>query len=246
MINRLSMKIGEQVERPVSVTAPANIQEGAVLCAVIENGGEAVTVLATVSGSEKIAGFSILPYQNLSTATAMEQFTVPSSGSLIFSLRNPSLVSGSEQAAVVGGSPLTIDETSFSATPPTGTVKVDIVGGRLKFAAGNAGAVVNFLYRYNLTVNQIAQRYQSRSINNLNTVQQLNQVGVAKGYVEIATDQFDTTQDYTSGAALKVGANGFVTNAGSGALIPGGRVLAVPSLTDTSEGAFLKISALIA
>ena len=146
---------------------------------------------------------------------------------------------------MVGGSPLTIDEASFSATPATGTVKVDLVGGRIKFAAGDAGSVVNFLYRYNLTINQIAMRYQQRSINNQSTVAQLMQVGVAKGYVEIATDQFDSLQDYTSGAALKLGANGYVTNTGSGPVIPSGRVLAVPDLTDTAEGAFLKISALI-
>lgn len=244
MINRKSMKVGEQVERPVSVAAPS-ITEGALLCAIVENGAEAVTIVASPSGSEKIAGFAILPYLNLTSALGQEQFTVPSSGSLIFSLRNASVIAATERALVVGGSAMTIDETSFSATPPTGTVKVDLVGGRIKFAAGDAGSVVNFLYRYNLTINQIAMRYQQRSINNQNTVAQLMQVGVAKGYVEIATDQFDSTQDYTTGAALKLGANGYVTNTGSGPVIPSGRVLAVPDLTDTAEGAFLKISALL-
>lgn len=243
MINRKSMKIDVQVERQVSASS-APIAEGAVLCAVIEAGVEKVSVLASVSGSEKIAGFAILPFNNLSSATAMEQF-IPDANDLVFSLRNSNLVASSERAIVIGGSDLTVDETNFSATPSTGTVKVDIVGGRIKFAAGNAGSTVNFLYRANLTINQIAQRYQQRSINNQNLVAQLQQVGVAKGYVEIATDQFDTLQDYTSAATLKVGANGVVTNAGSGAVIPQGRVLAVPDLTDTAGGAFLKISALI-
>lgn len=244
MINRKSMKVGEQVERLVSATAP-DIQEGALLCAVVEAGVEKVTVVASPSGAEKIAGFAILPFLNPANTTAEETFTVPSSGSLIFSLRNPLVITGSERAIVVGGADLVIDETAFSGTPPTGTVKVDITGGRLKFAAGDAGKVVKFLYRYSLTVQQIAQRFQQRSINNQHLVAQLQQVGVAKGYVEIATDQFDTTQDYTSAATLKLGANGFVTNAGAGPVIPQGRVLALPDLTDTAEGAFLKISAMI-
>lgn len=245
MINRKALKIGEQVERPVAAGVD-NIEEGALLCAVIEDGVEKVTVKATVDGSEKIAGFAITPYQLPTSAVAKEQFVVPSAGSLIFNLRNSRVIADSELASVVGGSDLTVDETNFSATPPTGTVKVDLVGGRIKFAAGDAGKVVNFLYRHELTVVQARQRYQERSINNRDLVGALQQVGVAKGYVEMATDQFDTSINFAAATSLKIGDNGLISDqSGAGAEINQGRVLALPDLTDTAQGAYLKISALI-
>lgn len=245
MINRKQMIVDQQVERQLAAGVN-DIQEGALLCAVLEDGVEKVLVVAEVDGSETIAGFAILPYNNPATATAQEQFVVPSSGSLIFSLRNPRVVSDSELAKVVGGSALTIDESSFSSTPSTGTVKVDILGGRIKFAAGDAGKVVNFLYRYELTVTQRNIRFQERSINNRDVVQALRQVGIAKGYVEIATDQFDSSKDYAAATSLKLGDNGLVSDqSAAGPVIPQGRVLALPDMTDTAQGAFLKISALI-
>lgn len=245
MLNKKAMKIGEQVERPLAADV-AEIHEGQLLCAVLEDGVEKVTVVATVDGSEKIAGFAMMAYDMPSEAVAMEQFTVPASGSLIFSLRNANVVAGSELAAVVGGSALTISETSFSATPSTGTVKVDLVGGRIKFAAGDAGKVVKFLYRHQLTVAQRNIRYHEKAINNRDTVLALRQVGVAKGYLEIATDYFDSGKDFSAATSLKIGDAGVISDhTGAGAVIPNGRVLALPDLTDSERGAFLKISCLI-
>ncbi len=243
MINRKAMKIGEQVERQLAA-AVSEVQEGAVLCEIIEDGVSKVTVVAAPSGAEKIAGFAILPYQMPTQSVAQEAFVVPASGSLIFNLRNPLVITGSARAMVVGGSDLTVDETSFSATPPTGTVKVDIVGGRIKFAAGDAGKSVQMIYRHSLTVQQARQRFHERSINNRDLVAAIRQVGVAKGYVEIATDQFVTTVDYSTGSLL-LGANGLLTNTGSGPAIPQGKVMALPDMTDSERGAFLKVSALI-
>jgi hypothetical protein len=179
------------------------------------------------------------------SAVDQEQFVVPSSGSLIFNLRFQNLVAGQDRAIVPGASDLTIDETNFSATPPTGTVKVDLAGGRLKFAAGNAGITVNFLYAHALTVQQSQQRYQQRSINNTNLVGDLGLVGLAKGYVELATDQFDVSQDYSQGAALTLGDNGQITIGGSGPVIPQAKVLALPDLTGSQQGPMLRISAFI-
>lgn len=246
MLDRKYFKLAEQVDRKTSATIPSHIEEGCVLCEVIENGVACVTVVASPSGSEKIAGISILPYSLPSQTVSIEQFTVPETGSLIFSLRNQNLVAGSERAAVVGGSELTIDETNFSATPSTGTVKVDIAGGRIKFAAGDADKVINFAYRFNLTVAQARMRFQERSINNRDLVGDLMQVGVAKGYVELGTDQFDSSADFTTGAPLQLGPNGIISVSGSGPAIPGGRVLAAPDVSGSAQGPFLRFSAMIA
>jgi hypothetical protein len=244
MIDRKALKLAEQVDRLVSASSPA-IVEGAVLVEVVENGVAKVLVKGTVAGTDKIAGFAILPYSRPDQAVDMEQFVVPSSGSLIFNLRYNNLVADSERAAVIGGSDLTVDPDNFSSTPSTGTVKVDELGGRLKFAAGDAGKVVNFIYRHALTVQQANQRFQERSINNRDLVADLQQVGVAKGYVEISTDQFDSSKDYTQGTALTLGDGGIITQGGSGPAIPQAKVLAAPDLSGTAQGAFLRISAMI-
>lgn len=245
MIDRKQIKIQEQVDRLVSASSPEVIDEGKILCEIVENGVAKVTLVASPSGSEKIAGVSLLPYAIPSVANSNEQFTVPASGSLIFSLKNSNLVADQNRAMVVGGSDLTVDETSFSATPSTGTVKVDLVGGRIKFAAGDAGKVVNFLYRHQLTVQQALMKYGQRSINNQNLVGSLGMLGVAKGYIEISTDQFDVTKNYAAGDALALGPNGIITIGGSGPELPQAKVLAAPDLTGSVQGAFLKFSMLV-
>jgi hypothetical protein len=244
MLDRKSIRIQEQVDRLVSTLSPTVMNEGAILCEIIESGVSKVTIVASPAGTEKIAGVSILPYTIPAVANSNEQFTVPSTGSLIFSLKNSNLVAGQDRAMVQGASDLTIDETNFSATPATGTVKVDIVGGRIKFAAGNAGAVVSFIYRFNLTVQQALMKYGQRSINNQYLTGDLGMVGIAKGYLELSTDQFDVTQDYTTGAALTLGANGTITIGGSGPALPQAKVLACPDLTGSLQGAFLRFSML--
>jgi hypothetical protein len=243
MLDRKYMKVQEQVDRQVAAGV-SSIEEGAVLCEVLEGGVAKVTIVASPAGTEKIAGFALLPYHLPSKAVGIEKFTVPASGSLIFNLRNNNLNTGSVRAAVVGGSDLTVDPASFSATPATGTVKVDLAGGRIKFAAGDAGKVVNIIYRHDLTVVQARQRFHERSINNRDLVGSLGLVGVLKGYVELATDQYDTAIDFSTGT-IKVGPNGILTTAGAGAAIPQAKVLALPDVSGSTQGSFLRISALI-
>ena len=245
MLDRKQIKIQEQVERPVAAGALIP-NEGVILCEAIEAGVSKVFVQAVVTGREKVAGVALLPYMLPSKAVSNEQFVVPASGSLIFNLRNTNLDTLSSRAMVVGGVDLVPDETAFTAVPPTGTVKIDIVGGRIKFAAGDAGKVVDFLYRYSLTVTMARIRYQERSINNRDLVGEFAQVGVAKAYVEIATDQFNTLVDWTDPATvLYLGNNGIITNAGPGPVIPQGKVLAAPDLSGSLQGAMLRFSALI-
>lgn len=247
MIDRKALKIGEQVDRLVASGADI-ANEGMILVEALEAGVSKVSVKATVDGSEIVAGVSLLPYSLPATSVNMEQFTIPSSGSLIFSLRAGSLVTLSSRAAVVGGSDLTVSESSFSSTPSTGNVKVDIVGGRVKFAAGDAGKVVNFIYRYSLSVAQARVLFQERSINNRDLVGNLGQVGIAKGYVEFSTDQYDSSKDYSTVNAstpLTLGNNGIITIGGSGGALPSAKVLALPDLSGSLQGPMLRVSMLI-
>lgn len=244
MIDRKQIKIQEQVERPVAAGAEI-MNEGVILVETIENGVAKVSVKATVDGSEKIAGVALLPYMLPAQAVSNEAFTVPASGSLVFNLRNANLVAGSARVMVMGGADLTADEASFSATPSAGEVKVDLVGGRIKFAAADAGKVVHFIYRYNLTVQQARQRFHEKALNNRDLVGNFGLVGVAKGYVEIATDQFDSSKDYSTGAALTLGNDGMITIGGAGPELPQAKVLALPDLSGSLQGPMLRISMLL-
>ena len=247
MIDRKSIHVSEQVDRNVAAGATIS-DEGMILCETIQNGASVVFVQATPTGSELIAGVSLMPYQLPSNMTLEQQFVVPSSGSLVFQMRFANILSGSELASVVGGGYLTIDETAFSATPPTGTVKVNLATGQLKFAAGDATKVVNFICRVSLSVAQSRLIFQERALNNRNLVAEYGQVGVLKGYMEISTDQFDSSQDYTTWSSsnpLRLGNNGQITLGGSGPVLPQAKVLAAPDLSGSLQGPFLRISMLV-
>jgi len=247
MIDRKQMKAAEHVDRALAAGAAA-INEGAFLVEVIEGGVAKVKTVASPAGTEKIAGVAFLPYFNPTDAVDNEQFTVPASGSLIFNLRYSGGVASSARAAVVGGSDLTVDGSSFGSTPSTGTVKWDAAGGRIKFAAGDAGKVVQFIYRHALSVVQSEQRYGERHINNRNLVNKMGMVSVLKGYIEISTSEFDSSVDWsTAGGAnlIVLGDDGKITIDTSGVVIPGAQVLAVPDLSGTINGGLLRISALI-
>lgn len=243
MLDKKHMKVDVHVERKLAA-GTSDIAEGAVLCEVIEAGEAKVTVVATPDGSEKVAGFAILPYSLPTQAVAAEKLA-PTADALLFSLRNNNLVADSVRIAVDGGSDMTADTSNFAGAASAGSPKVDLVGGRIKFHADDAGKKITVIYRHELTVAQARMRFHERSINNRDLVGSLQLVGVAKGYVELCTDQYDTSKDYSSGDALKVGADGKITNDGSGAEIPGGKVLALPDASGTVQGPFLKISALI-
>ena len=247
MIDRKQIHYSEQLDR--NLAAGATVQnEGMILCEMVQNGGAVVFVQPVVTGTEQLAGVSLLPYQLPTNMTLEQQFVIPSSGSLIFQLRFGNVVSLSELAMIVGGGYLTIDETAFSATPPTGTVKVNLLTGQLKFAAGNAGATVNFICRVNLTVAQSSMLFQSRSINNAGLVPMYAQVGILKGYVEVSTDQFDSSMDFSTESSvnpLRLGNNGQVTLGGAGPVLPQGKVLAVPDLSGTLQGPMLRFSMLV-
>jgi len=243
MIDRKALKIQEQVDRLVAA-GESVLQEGAILVSIVEAGVEKVKVQAVVAGTEHIAGVSLLPYATPAFDSAMEQFTVPATGSLIFSLRNQALVTGQIRPMVLGGVDLVIDMT-FAGTPAAGAVKIDAAGGRIKFNVADAGKVVNFLYKHSLTVVMARQRYQERSINNKDLVGELNQIGVAKGYVEFSTDQFDHSKDYSTGAALTLGDGGVITIGGAGPVLPQAKVLALPDLSNTVQAPKLRISMLV-
>lgn len=233
----------QRLGRAISAASPTISQEGAILCAVIEDGVEKVTLVAAPAGTEKVIGFSTLADALPASTAGCELVTVPTApAALEVDLRANNLmvnrIRAYDKTASVN---LTIDPV-FAGVPAPGSVKVDLVQGRLKFAAGQAGASVQVNYLYELTTSQAIQLFGQRFINNQNLESTYAFTEVACGLGELYTDQFDPAQDYSSAAALTLGANGIVTKGGAGPALAA-VVVNVPSVANPMLGIRFKFTA---
>jgi len=202
--------------------------EGKLLCAVLEDGVEKVTIVAAPQGTEKVLGWSRLGDAIPNRTSAVEMITVPTApAALEVDLRNTNLVVGRVRAVDQNGVVLGIDPV-YAGVPAAGTVKVDHPTGRMKYAAGQSGLAITVTYLYDLTLMQAQQKFGQRFINNWGLHAIFGQIEVATGIGELFTDQYDPTQDYTSAAALTLGANGIITKGGAGPAL-NASVVSIPS-----------------
>lgn len=190
-------------------------QEGVLLCGVIEGGVEKAKVVAAPAGSEKVIGFAYHASALPSQTSEVEAVQVPASGTLVVALRNHNLVVNEVRVYDVDAAVALTPDYTYAGVPAAGTVKIDAVGGNLKFAAGQAGHNVQATYLFTLTVTQAIAKFGQRSINNQLLHETFGQIEVGMGDGELYTDQFDASVDYTSGP-LKLGANGIITVGGAG------------------------------
>lgn len=206
-----------RLARPIAAGIQVQ-QEGVLLCSVLQNGVEAVTVVPTVAGAEKVVGFAYHASALPSQTSNVEQLTVPASGTLILALNHHNLVAGDiyvyDQNALAALTPV-----AFAGAPAAGQVGVDPVGGQLKFNAAQAGHSILVTYVYSLTVVQAIQQFGQRSINNLYLHETFGQIEAGMGDGELYTDQFDASQNYSSGSALTLGNNGIITIGGAGPVL---------------------------
>lgn len=190
--------------------------EGVLLQSVIDpaTGSEAVK-LATVTATDKLAGFLIDRSLSKKTRVLVEQATV--SAGLTVTLSHANVVSGTIRVQ---------DLTAGSDAIPA---SVDYVAGVITLAAGTAGHLVQVTYVYNLTVREAEALYHTAPIGS-NAPAVYGIAVFTKGPGEIYLDTYDTTKDYSAaGVVLRAGAAGIVTIGGTGATIPGSRVTHVPS-----------------
>lgn len=214
------------LEKPV---AAGNVvaEEGLVLMQVLEDGVEKVLVSLAAPVAGIVAGFSLIANAQPDTEVKVLNLVVPAAAPLVGSLGATNVVTGSLRFYdATAHADLGVDET-FAGLPASGDVKVDIATGALKFHADEHGHSLVAYLTYNMTVAESKVKYFQRNINNP-APSFLAQVGVGKGQGEIFTDKFDTSFDYSTGAALTVGANGLVSQ--GGAITIPAHVIAVPSV----------------
>lgn len=207
-------------------------QEGVLLCTTIANGIENVQVVTTPVGTEKVLGFAYLASALPDRTSFVEQVTVPAAGSLVVAMQNQNIIINQISVYDVSSSaPLTPNFVPpFPGVPAPGTVNVEITSGKLSFAAGQAGHLINVVYIYSLTVAESIAIFGQRSINNFNLNAIFGQVEVGCGQGELYTDQFDgSIVDWTAGP-LTLGPKGTITIGGAGPLLPA-HVVAVPTVS---------------
>ncbi len=187
-------------------------QEGVLLCAVLEDGVEKATIVATVAGTEKVIGFSMTGDSQPSQTSNVESVKVPASGSYVAQLSKTNLIAGKARF-VANGTALTIITIG---APAAGEVLVNLSTGALTFNAAQAGATVVATYIYELTLSQSKAAFGQRHINNGGLHAEFGQVEVQAGHGELYTDQFNAAADYSTNPALTLGDNGIVTVGGAG------------------------------
>lgn len=232
MIDLDLTRYSNQIERDV-VAGTTVTKEGLVLKSVIVGGVEQLQVTAGGSTSEVIAGFSYNRAIEPTTEVVIEDsLTIPASpGPYTVQLLHPSLVSGSVRVhAVVANVDYTI------GTPATTVYSVNLTTGLLTFAAADAGKAIIVTYRRNLTAIEVQQKYGNSPVNSADP-SFFGRVVAMCGNGEIYTDQYDTSVSYDGVSALYAGANGLVTSVSTNnTLIPGSRIVSVPSATNTKLG----------
>ena len=218
-------------------------QEGKILCAVLEDGIEKAALVSVVAGTEKVLGFSTLADALPDVTAGCEVVTCPTApASLQVQLRANNLVLNRVRVFDVTNSVnLTVDPV-FAGAPGAGTVKVDLVAGKLKFAAGQSGASIQVNYLYELTISQAKQLFGERFVNNRSLESSFGFTEVAAGIGELYTDQFDPAQDYAAATALTLGDNGIITKGGAGPILSA-EVVNVPSAANPYLGIRFKFTA---
>lgn len=253
-INRMLSSYDRSKETPVAAGYEIE-NEGIVLVQVRQDGVEAVRPSAgsTTSkstdngtvGTEVVVGFSA--NTSLRSKTRVEQalVAVPAIGAGAVGtvqLQRVLLNAGTVRVVNVASNvALTVDPvTTVPGAVAAGSVAVNLTTGTLYFNAAQAGITVLVTYRRTLSATEVAFYVREAHVN-ANSSPFLQSVSVIRGYGELHTDWFDTTQDYSTANALFAGPNGLVTPASTDGVslffahIPGSRVIKAPTIDDDAN-----------
>jgi len=199
--------------------------EGQGMIAVLEDGIEKVKPSAGAA-NEVFAGFAHFRTVNdTTTKPVVEEATVPAAAAYVVELAHNNLIAGQIRVYDVAGD---ADLTLVVGAPAAGEYSLDAVSGTVTFNAAEAGRAMVVYYRYNLTVAE-SKMYYYEAPTNYPDANLFQTVGVYKGKGRIFTSLYNQAIDWSAtGLTIRLGANGILTAAGSGAVVPGARVVKVP------------------
>lgn len=196
-----------------TATGTVVAQEGLIVCAVLEAGEEKAKIVAAPASTDKVLGFTKTGDSQPARTSKVDKVLVPATGVLTAQLSEANIVVTAVRAVITStAGALTVITTG---TPASGEVLVATTG-LLTFHADQASKEIEVTYLFDLTVMQSKQRYGERHVNNRDLHATFANIEVGVGYSELYTDAFDGASDWTSTAAIKLGANGILTKSGSG------------------------------
>jgi hypothetical protein len=237
------------LQKPV-VTGQSVDREGVLLRGVLDGGVEAVQKADGSANTYQLVGFAISDNQSISIMAQVETATIPASGTYTIQLSNSNLVgtgggSTANQIYIIRNSTgVAFVQDNAAVTPTVSTANHyaltstlasgGTLTGLITFNSADAGVAVTITYRYNLTVAQAQQRFFQRNINN-QAGAVFNTVAVLTGVGEIWTYEYDASLAWTAGTAITSGADGILTQGGSGTTVPA-HVIHVPDTTNSALG----------
>lgn len=206
--------------------------EGGVLKQIRTNGVENAALTEGNGTAEVIIGFSDNNNLVIGVEIVTETVVVPASG--VVTLKHANLV----PASVWGYNATDAANLTEipSGSPTTAQFVVNSVQGVLTLNVGLAGKTLQVRYKYNLSAIEQQLKYGGRPVN-MRSNSEIGTITVIRGFGEIYTDQYDTTVDFSAATALYATAGGLITTtATDNTVIPGARVVSVPSAADSFLG----------
>lgn len=238
MLKLQKTRIIKSFHRNVATGYDVN-QEGVPLVYVNEAGEGKVRPSLGAPG-EKFAGVSVSQVQIPGQLTAIETFT--GAGSLTIKLTKAMLVAG-QVAVVVNGVYL---EVAGAAAPGKFAVDTDL--GTIALDAANAGTAlapveIKVIYKFLPTLMEAMNAQGQAPAGGVTAASYYSVSGViVEG--DIATDQFDVTDDWTQTNGPVFLGNGIFTLKSGGTELKGANIIEAPAAapTGSSFGAFLVLN----
>lgn len=182
--------IRNQLEKPVGIGKSVP-EEGIPLVSFLEDGLEKV---GPCNGDENevFAGVSFMHNQLPTDIPWVQEYLVPVEAPYVVDLGKTNIVNGQASAKNL---------TNDSWMLPTGSASegtafvMDYAKGKATFAAGDAGRLVRFHFRFQPTVAELRQRFAPAELNTWPVFADLNSVGcISSG--RFYTDRFDITVNW--------------------------------------------------
>jgi len=218
-------------------------QEGLILMSHYEDGIEKAALYTGAPSSGKVLGFSDLSDAQPDIVPDCEIVTVPTApAALIVQVSNSHLIQGYVRVLRLDNNQTLTPNYTFGGSVSANSVNIDVATGRFQFHANESNASIQITYQYALTLLQSVQRFGQRPINNQGLQYEYYTGGtlnVFSGMGELWTSAFDASQDWTNGAAITVGAGGYLSQGGAVAFP--GVVVSAPSADNPLLGVRFQI-----
>ena len=238
MLKLQKTRIMKSLHRNVATGYDVN-QEGVALVYVNENGAAKVKPAAGVAG-EKFAGVSVSQVAVPGQLSAIETFQ--QAGGTSVTLTRTNIVAG--QIAIKSGGTFLVQ----AAVAAPGQFACDLITGVVTLDAANAGTAlapveVSAVYKYVPTLQEAINAQGNGPAGGITAASYYSVSGViTEG--DVATDQFDVTDDWTqTEGPVYLGPNGIFTLKSGGTELKGVNIIDAPTAPAGSFfGAFLTLN----